>query len=95
MRYHAHRLCVLCGVLLSVRAYGVEKTGAEMAGAEQTQASARRPTLAMLEYLGSMVDSEDGLIGPEDLAGQGETQKQEPTSKTVAAKTGEVRDDED
>ncbi len=38
------------------------------------------PSLEMLDYLGSMVDSEEGLIGPEDLP-DGETERSAGSDK--------------
>jgi hypothetical protein len=45
------------------------------------------PSLEMLEYLGSLVETDQGLIGPEDF---GETKEQEQQQE----KKEEVRDDE-
>jgi hypothetical protein len=88
MRHHGRRLLIWGGLLLPVL------WTVELRGAEQAKATERRPTLEMLEYLGSMVDSEEGLIGPVDLEDQNDTAQQESAGKAVANKTREVLDDD-
>ena len=41
----------------------------------------QQPSLEMLEYLGSLVESDEGLIGPEDFEESDEDAKQRKQSK--------------
>ena len=69
----------MCG-LLSVPQLSIAEHGAPIIPNEVKGLAA--PSLQLLEYLGSLVDSEDGLIGPEVFIEEEATQQHEKSKES-------------
>ena len=59
MRANAAVVCVGIGVAVGAAAYA----------ADSANATEQEPDIALLEYLGNLVEEHDTLIGPDDMKG--------------------------